>query len=87
MLTLLTNIRSRLGRTVTIHLQHFLASLNLTHKKIPTRQEFGSQNSLSGINLALINSYRKGILLSNIISGHLPKAEHFQLSLDFLLMY
>ena len=33
---------------------------------------------LSKLNLAIKNSYRKGIRLSNIFTGHLNQAEHFR---------
>ena len=70
MLTFLTNIRSTKVLLVTFPW--------MVATKLQPFQTFGFQNSLSDMNLALINSYRKGIWLSSINTGHTTQAEHFQ---------
>ena len=54
-------------RMVTIQLQPFLPYLNLPFKNFDQMRCW-----------SLKNSYRKGILLSNTITGHLPQAGHFE---------
>ena len=75
MLALLTNVRST---KVFLKDSHHPWDGHHQITTFSNMRKFGSQNSLLDLNLAIINSYWKGILLSNIIIGHLTQAEHFR---------